>query len=249
MTDVGRRSNSAVTCPHGLLYAWVTGTSVPQSQLQEGSYLFYLMCPQSLNHVRLFVTLWTIARQAPLSVGFSRQEYWSGLSFPPPGELSNPGSLALAGRFFTTEPPGKPILFLTNKQNQLKENLQTRLRRRSSESPSRCSPVPRPWVCSQLPWVQAPLVSEGRRSSAWRPLGCLRFSGPWYQLLQAHTSRPHQGSWEHRELRAPPCTAPPLPSLDTDPQEVGQLSLSQALGHRGHPLSQLCGLPKYYQGA
>ena len=41
--------------------------------------------------VQLFVTLWTIAHQAPLSMGFSRQEYWSGLSCPPPGDLSNQG--------------------------------------------------------------------------------------------------------------------------------------------------------------
>ena len=39
------------------------------------------------SHVRLFVTLWTVACQAPLSMGFSRQEYWSGLPFPPPGHL------------------------------------------------------------------------------------------------------------------------------------------------------------------
>ena len=61
------------------------------------------------SHVRLFVTLWTVAHQALLSVGFSRQEYWSGLPCPPPGDLPNPGielvslmSSALAGRFFTT---------------------------------------------------------------------------------------------------------------------------------------------------
>ena len=65
---------------------------------------------------------WTVAHQAPLSVGFSRQEYWSGLPFPSPGDLLdpffqgfNPGikpmSPALAGRFFTTEPPGKLDLF------------------------------------------------------------------------------------------------------------------------------------------
>ena len=62
--------------------------------------------------VRLFMTLWIIARQAPLSMGFSRQEYWSGLSCPPPGNLPDPGiepvSPALAGGFFITEPPGKP---------------------------------------------------------------------------------------------------------------------------------------------
>ena len=53
-----------------------------------------------------------IAHQALPSKGFSRQEYWSGLPFPPPGDLPGPGieltSPALAGRFFTTEPPGKP---------------------------------------------------------------------------------------------------------------------------------------------
>ena len=46
---------------------------------------------KSLNSVRLFVTPWTVARQAPLSMGFSRQEYWSGLPFPSPGDLPNPG--------------------------------------------------------------------------------------------------------------------------------------------------------------
>ena len=56
---------------------------------------------------------WTVAHQAPLSMGFLRQEYLSELSFPSPGDVSDPGiepaSPALAGRFFTTEPPGKPI--------------------------------------------------------------------------------------------------------------------------------------------
>ena len=59
-----------------------------------------------------FGTLWTVACQAPLSMGFPRQDYWSGLLFPTPGDLLDPGiepvSLALAGGFFTTEPPGKP---------------------------------------------------------------------------------------------------------------------------------------------
>ena len=67
---------------------------------------------QLLSHVWLLVTLWTVARQAPLSTGFPRQEYWSGLSFLSPGDLPNPGiepvSPILAGGFFTMEPPGKP---------------------------------------------------------------------------------------------------------------------------------------------
>ena len=61
------------------------------------------------SRVHLFVTLWTVAFQAPLSMGFSKQEHWSGLPCPPPGDLPNPGmeppslmSPALADRFFTT---------------------------------------------------------------------------------------------------------------------------------------------------
>ena len=73
------------------------------------------MCACALSHVRLFVTLWTVASQAPLSVEFSRQEYGSRLLFPTPVDLPDPGieptSLALAGRFFTPEPPGNPIYF------------------------------------------------------------------------------------------------------------------------------------------
>ena len=60
----------------------------------------------------LFVISWTAACQAPLSLGFPRQEYWSELPFPSPGDLPDPGiestAPALADRFFTTEPRGKP---------------------------------------------------------------------------------------------------------------------------------------------
>ena len=60
-----------------------------------------------------FVIPWTVAHQDPLSVGFPRQEYWSGLPFPSPADLPDPGieptSPELAGRLFTIEPPGKCI--------------------------------------------------------------------------------------------------------------------------------------------
>ena len=71
---------------------------------------------QSLSRVQLFVTPWTVALQAPLFMGFSRQEDLSGSPCPPPGDLLDPGikyaslaSPALAGGFFTTEPPSKPL--------------------------------------------------------------------------------------------------------------------------------------------
>ena len=70
---------------------------------------YVCVCVKSLSRVPLFTTPWTAARQAPLSVGFSRQEYWGGWPCPSPGDLPDPGikpeslmSPALAGGFFTT---------------------------------------------------------------------------------------------------------------------------------------------------
>ena len=83
-----------------------------------------------LSCICFFVILWTVARQAPLSMEFSRQEYWSGLPFPPPGDLSNPATEpeslscpALAGRFFTTEPPVNwNLLLIINMFNAIFRN-------------------------------------------------------------------------------------------------------------------------------
>ena len=66
----------------------------------------------SFSCVRLFVTPWTVAYEASLSMGFSRQEYWSGLPFPSPGDLPDPGiepgSPALQADVLPSKPPGKP---------------------------------------------------------------------------------------------------------------------------------------------
>ena len=77
---------------------------------------YLCLCAWPLSHVLLFATSWTVALQAPLSMGFSRQEYWSGFPCVSSGDLPNPGieptspmSPALTGRFFTTVPPGKPL--------------------------------------------------------------------------------------------------------------------------------------------
>ena len=70
---------------------------------------------KSLSHVRLFVTPWIIACQAPLSMGFSRQGYWSGLTFPSPGDLPNPGiepmSPALEVKSLPLSHQGSPIIY------------------------------------------------------------------------------------------------------------------------------------------
>ena len=70
------------------------------------------VCVKSLSRLRFFATPWTVACQDPLSMGFSRQEYWSGLPLPSPGDLPNPGiepgSPALQANALSSEPPGKP---------------------------------------------------------------------------------------------------------------------------------------------
>ena len=67
---------------------------------------------KSLSRIQLFATPWTVAHQAPASMEFSRQEYWSGLSFPSPGDLPDPGmepqSPALQADALPSEPPGNP---------------------------------------------------------------------------------------------------------------------------------------------
>ena len=70
---------------------------------------------KSLSRVQLFVTPWTVAYHTPPPMGFSRQEYWSGLPFPSPGELPDPGikprSPALQVDTLPFEPPGKPVSY------------------------------------------------------------------------------------------------------------------------------------------
>ena len=79
------------------------------------------------SHVQLFATLWTVACLGPLSMGFSRQEYWSGLPLPPPGDLPNPEikpasltSPALAGGFFTTS---AIVIYYVAKNQKLSQHI------------------------------------------------------------------------------------------------------------------------------
>ena len=95
-------------------WAWV-------SQTVGGEVIYFTVCVCArthacmFSHVWLFATPWTVAHWAPLSMGFSREEYWSGLPCPPPGDLPDPGiksaSSALAGKFFITVTPGKPLFY------------------------------------------------------------------------------------------------------------------------------------------
>ena len=93
------------TCMHAKSWTQLSNEACMHVQYQSDRHTCML---SRFSPVRLFATLWTVAFQAPLSVGFFRQEYWSGLPCPPPGDLPDPGiepmsltSPALAGEFFT----------------------------------------------------------------------------------------------------------------------------------------------------
>ena len=97
---------------------------ISESSQLEGLYvgdLLYLISYVVVSHHAMsnsFAAPWTIDHEAPLSMGFPKQEYWDGLPFASTGDLLDLGletaSLALEGRFFTTEPPGKPIFLFIN---------------------------------------------------------------------------------------------------------------------------------------
>ena len=110
---------------------------------REGRWSLPFLFAYTLSHfncVQVFATLWTVAHQPPLSMGFSRQEYWRGLPFLPPGDLPDPGmepaslpSPALAGGFFTTSAvweaqrgPWSSRFLVRQWQSQLENNRTTR---------------------------------------------------------------------------------------------------------------------------
>ena len=91
-----------------------------QKVIENSCYWFTVFaCVLShFGHVQYFATLWLVAHQAPMSMGFSRQEYWSGFSLPSPGDLPDPGiepmSPVLQAASLLFEPPGKPLQCLMN---------------------------------------------------------------------------------------------------------------------------------------
>ena len=111
MNKTGRSFASLHFTPRG--WGWgCRGTNTCRSSPHPVmDWKWTVVAVELLSHVWLFVTPWTVVCQVPLPMGFPRQEYWSGVPFPPPGDLPNSGiepvSPALAGRFFTTESPGK----------------------------------------------------------------------------------------------------------------------------------------------
>ena len=114
---------------------------------------------KSLSRVRLFATPWTVAYQAPLSMEFSRQEYWSGLPFPSPGDLPDPGiesrSPALQADALPSEPPGKSLVAQLGKNPPAMQ--ETWIRSLGREDPLEKRMATHSSILSwRIPWIEEP---------------------------------------------------------------------------------------------
>ena len=122
MTFFGKQNNPERYSTRKLTLSFSTNKWHKESAWEKGKCLklqktCYILRAVLLQSCSTLCKLWTVAHQAPLSMGFSRQEYWSGLPCPPPGDLPNPEiesvslrSPALAGRFFTTSTTWEALL-------------------------------------------------------------------------------------------------------------------------------------------
>ena len=90
------------------------------SKYKQGVYKVFKVKVKALSHIRLFATPWSVAHQAPPSMEFSKQEYWSGLPLPSPEDLPDPGikpvSPALWADTLLSEPPGNPKVFKNSRK-------------------------------------------------------------------------------------------------------------------------------------
>ena len=130
---------------------------------------------KSFSSVRLFVTPWTVVYQAPPSTRFSRQEYWSGLPFPSPGHLPNPGikpgSPALQADALMSEPPGKPLVDITSLNLHIRMHIARAFKKRVQiHQPLGCKPSsPQASPCEAL-WAtekgKFPVKANGREENS-----------------------------------------------------------------------------------
>ena len=143
------------------------------------------MCAQSLSCVWLIATPWTVAHQALLLMGFSRQEYWSGLPFLLPRDPPDPGirltslvTPALAGRFSTTGPLGKPILGYRHRQKCLHLSINKKIRHQWPSAPAQgWDPDTGTLTCNIYTFCSEFILFNGHTEKSWNNLILRAFLG------------------------------------------------------------------------
>ena len=158
----------------------------------------------SLSHAQLFTTPWTnVAHQAPSSIGFPRQEYWSGLPFPSPGDLPDPGikprSPTLQADALTSEPPGKPYLSLEKcKSNMMKYHFTPNFKKKKGErddpeiqfqSTCQKKKILKTQTCTQM-FIASLVTMTGiiQMSISWW-IGKQNVLNPWCKILFSHNQQ------------------------------------------------------------
>ena len=157
----------------------------------------------------LFATPWTVARWAPLTMGFFRQEYWSGLSFPFPGDLPYPGinpkPPVLAGKFFITELPGKPrYMYAAAAATKSLQSCPTLCDPIDGSPPG--SPVPGILQARILEWVAISFSNAWKWKVKVKSLSCVRLlATPWTAGYQVPPSMgfSRQEYWSGLHLPSP----------------------------------------------
>ena len=153
------------------------------------------------SQVWLFVTAWTVACQAPLSMGHSRQEYWSGLLCPPPGDLPKSGieprSPSTANGFFPTEPPGKPQTHICVYKHTSLHFLCAAAAKSRKSCPTLCDPidgsppdsaVPGILQARTLEWVAISFSNAWKCKVKVKSLSHVQIKTPWTEAYQAPPS-------------------------------------------------------------
>ena len=158
---------------------------------------------KSLSHVRLFATPWTIAYQAPPSMGFSRQEYWSGLPLPSPGDLPDPGiepgSPTFQADALTSEPPGKPIFMQKFHYNTMKTGTSRRGLLRSilaslvAQQSRICPPMHETSWVGKIPWRKKWLPTPVFLSGEYHVQRSLAGYSPWGRRVRRDLVIKQQG--------------------------------------------------------
>ena len=188
---------ATVRTRHGTTDWFKIGKGVQQSVYCHAAYLTHMQSVPSHSVMSDSATRWTIARQAPLSMGFSWQEYWSGFPFPPPGDFPDPwiepGSPALVGRFFTTELLGSP-LYADSVQ------LLSRVRLFATPWIAACQaslPITNSWSSDYIMWnVRLDELQVGIKI-ARRNSNNLKYADDITLMKESLSMRVKKGEWKH----------------------------------------------------
>ena len=198
---------------------WLLGAAPRLHSERPGAKLISACVLSLISCGWLFATPWTVARQAPLSMGFSRQEYWSELLCPPPGDLLEPGIWpvppALQADSLPTEPPGKPSWSIVNWKLSHKGFAAAAAAKSLQSCPTLCDPIDGsppgssvPGILQARSWNGLPVPSPMHESEKWKWSCSVVSDSAWPPWTAAHQAPPSIGLSRQEYWRGVPLPSP-----------------------------------------